>query len=90
MWKNKVEALCRRKQILDAYDLDFLLSLGAGDPATLNLKSLERLAQVIDGFSQKDMKTKLKTVVPEDELNRFVASNFTLLKEKIEQARFEI
>ncbi len=90
MWHNKVEALLSNKAIYDAYDLDYLLSLDAGDPRALDLKSRELLSRVVEGFTQKDIKTKLKTVIPPDELNRFLTARFAQLKEKIEQARFDM
>jgi predicted nucleotidyltransferase component of viral defense system len=85
MWKNKLRALLGRGEIRDAYDLEFLLRRGAGDPAKIPTDELESARGVLRGFSRHDFKSKLGSLLPPEERQRLSTHRFTLLEGVVEQ-----
>lgn len=79
MFMNKVRALIGRREIRDAYDLEFLLMRGAGDFFTLNRDDLDRVRSAISGFSNQDYRSKLGSLLPKEERKRITESRFSFL-----------
>ncbi len=79
MFINKVRALVGRREIRDAYDLEFLLMRGAGDFSTLNRDELEQVRSAISGFSNQDYSSKLGGLLLQEERNRITETRFSFL-----------
>jgi predicted nucleotidyltransferase component of viral defense system len=86
IWINKVEALRSRREIRDAYDLEFLLRRGAGRPDELTVGELRELRSIIAGFKSADFSSRLGTLLPPDERERVASQRLTLLVGAIERA----
>lgn len=86
MWTNKIEALRSRREIRDAYDLEFLLRRGAGRPADLATEVLEELGSTLAGFTPADFGSRLGTLLPPEERERVVGQRLGLLAGAISQA----
>jgi len=85
MWTNKVEALRSRREIRDAYDLEFLLRRGAGKPEELPASVLGEIRDALGGFKPADYSSRLGTLLPPDERERVVSQRLALLTGAIEQ-----
>lgn len=86
MWLNKVDALASRREIRDAYDLEFLTLRGPADFAHVDPARLRELLKVIDSFSKKDFQITLGSVLSKEERERVVLGGFEYLKTKIRGA----
>ncbi len=74
----KIEALLDRKEIRDAYDIEFLLRRGISLAESTAV--IGRLLKVIDSFSTQDYKVKLGSVLPETERLYYRENGFDFLK----------
>lgn len=74
----KIEALLDRKEIRDAYDIEFLLRRGISLRASTEI--LVRLLKVISTFKTQDFKVKLGSVLPEDERAFYRENRFAFLE----------
>lgn len=83
MWTNKIAALLDRREIRDAYDLEFLTQRGAGDFSSLEPDSLKKMATILNDFSEQDFRAVLGGVLPREERERVLSSRFAYLKSKI-------
>lgn len=83
MWMNKAHALSDRKEIRDAYDLEFLTRRGAGDFRTFDGSFIEKLSEALGSFSEQDFKSKLGGVLDEEERQLVLSNRFGYLKSKI-------
>lgn len=86
MWTNKIEALRSRREIRDAYDLEFLLRRGAGRPGDLDVNALEEVRRILRGFKPADYSSRLGTLLPPKERERVVSQRLGLLAGALEQA----
>jgi predicted nucleotidyltransferase component of viral defense system len=86
MWANKVDALCDRREIRDAYDLEFLLRRGAGDFVALDRSVVNEINKILDSFSIRDFRSKLGNVLTPDERKRLSKGSFALLEGAMAQA----
>ena len=86
MWTNKVEALCNRREIRDAYDLEFLLRRGAGRVNDLDRAVVVKIKKTLRSFSGQDFRSKLGSLLPAEERARLSAGGFTLLGGAVSQA----
>jgi len=80
--KNKVEALIGRGEIRDAFDIEFLLRKGV-DIQGLDEEQHSKLKERLEGFTGKDFKVKLGSVLERDIRNYYVENRFSYLWEKI-------
>lgn len=83
MFLNKIEALCDRDAIRDAYDLEFIAMRGVGDFEKIPNKKLSTILSKIQGYSTQDFKVKLGSFLPTEERDRVSSSKFAYLKAKI-------
>lgn len=83
MWINKVRALTDRKEIRDAYDLEFLTRRRAGDFSTLGKSVIQKVGQVLDAFPRQDYKVKLGCILSEAERETVISNRFSYLKSVI-------
>lgn len=77
----KIEALLDRKEIRDAFDIEFLLKRGI----TLEVSAavLKKLLKQLNSFTRKDYVVKLGSVLEENERKYYSAKNFAILKMEI-------
>ncbi|MBI1870908.1 MAG: nucleotidyl transferase AbiEii/AbiGii toxin family protein [Chlamydiae bacterium] len=85
MWLNKIMALSERKEVRDAYDLEFLTRRGGGDFKTLTKSRIEKLLQVLNAFSKQELKA-MGSVLEKEEREMIASNRFDYLKSKIEAA----
>jgi predicted nucleotidyltransferase component of viral defense system len=79
---NKIQALLDRKDIRDAYDMEFLLRKGISLP-DLAAEETARIKKIIVGFSTKDFKVTLGSVLEKEKRNYYVQNGFNYLREKL-------
>lgn len=89
MWRNKVEALIDRQEIRDAYDLEFIMRRGAGEPKRVVRESLVKMQAALAGFSPRDFRSTLGNLLPPEERERLVGCRFVLLEGAIAQVLTE-
>jgi predicted nucleotidyltransferase component of viral defense system len=77
----KIEALLERKEIRDAFDLEFLVKRGVG----LNLagKKAAKALEVIDNFSKRDYAVKLGSLLEPEARKYYTKENFKILKSAV-------
>lgn len=85
--QNKIEALLNRKAIRDGFDLEFLLRRGVPLPK-LTEKQRKKLVSVIRGFTSKDFKVTLGSVLENDIRKYYTENGFMYLKEKLSASGF--
>lgn len=86
MWENKIRALQDRKEIRDAYDLEFLCLRHAGDFESLDKSCLSALLKTLEAFAKNDYRVKLGSVLEREERERVISSRFSYLRSKIAAA----
>jgi hypothetical protein len=79
MWRNKVAALLDRKEIRDAYDLEFLMRRGAGGVQGMDRATIAAMRDILAGFTVPDFRSKLGNLLPKDERERLSECRFALL-----------
>ena len=81
MTRSKMEALIDRKEIRDAFDLEFLVKKGIipDDPMQAKQKALK----VIEGFTSKDYQVKLGSLLGHAERKYYIKENFKILKQAL-------
>ena len=84
MMRNKVAALLARREIRDAFDLEFLLRRGVAIEASV--AQLRRMAQVLQGFRPQDYRVTLGSLLEPITRAYYQTHQFTYLAERI-QAR---
>ncbi|MBI1910182.1 MAG: nucleotidyl transferase AbiEii/AbiGii toxin family protein [Deltaproteobacteria bacterium] len=84
MWQNKVSALVERREIRDAYDLEFLSLRKAGNFKTLKETQITQLAKVLDSFSEQDFRSTLGAILEKEERERVLDSRFSYLRSQIQ------
>ena len=81
MMHNKIEALLSRKEIRDAFDIDFLVQQGISLPQETDIKS--KMLSIIQSFSKKDFSVKLGSLLPVDSRNYYKESGFRTLERRL-------
>lgn len=77
MMAAKTEALIDRKEIRDAFDIEFLIKKGLVIEAPPETR--ERMRAVIASFIKKDYTSKLGSLLEEEERKYYSAGNFKIL-----------
>lgn len=80
MFINKVGALSDRKEIRDAYDLEFMLKKDRNLTKELSGKQKTGLKEIISHFSKKDYTVKLGSLLEAGERKFYSANGFVTLK----------
>ncbi len=78
MMKAKVNAFIERKEIRDAFDIEFLLKRGM--ILNADQKKKELILETINSLSKSDYKVKLGSILEHDIRNYYVSENFKILK----------
>lgn len=81
MMRNKAEALLDRKEIRDAYDMEFLMRKGVALPA--DERTARTLLAVVEAFTEMDYKVKLGSLLSPDVRQHFMSYRFERLKENL-------
>ena len=79
---NKINALLKRGEIRDGFDIEFLLRKGIAIPQ-LNKEQKNNLKKRIDGFKEKEFKVKLGSILESDMRKYYIENRFSYLKEKL-------
>jgi len=82
MMKNKIEAILERKEIRDGFDIEFLLRRGIHFPELPAKQSLQ-FKKVIEGFSEKEYKVTLGSVLEPDIREYYITNRFNYLLERL-------
>jgi len=77
MMAAKIEALLSRKEIRDAFDMEFLLKKGI--VIEVPPEKRERARSVIASFTKKDYTSKLGSLLDEEERKYYSSENFKIL-----------
>jgi len=77
MMKNKIGALLDRKEIRDAFDIDFLLRRKINFSA--NYEELKKIKEIIKGFKKRDYYVTLGSLLDDDTREYYKKDNFTYL-----------
>lgn len=83
MFRFKCEALISRKEIRDAYDLEFLIRKGVHSDFLSDDRS--QLIQVINGFKPQEFKVKLGSLLESDLRNYYNENGFKFLLDELAQ-----
>ncbi len=83
MMKSKIEAFIERKEIRDAFDMEFLLKRGIDIDARRQI--LMKILDGIDSLTKKDYTVKLGSLLEKEQRRYYAAENFKILKSAIEQ-----
>ena len=83
MMRAKIEALLSRKEIRDAFDLEFLVKKGIGLAAGPD--ELKCLLKAVGSFGKKDYSVKLASLLEEGQRKYYITENFKILKMAIEE-----
>ncbi|MCL5987069.1 MAG: nucleotidyl transferase AbiEii/AbiGii toxin family protein [Actinobacteria bacterium] len=83
MMKNKIEALLGRSEIRDAFDMEFLLKRGIRMEA--NRDDLRKIRKIISGFTSRDYKVSLGSLLDSEDRKYYVNNNFKYLLGKIDE-----
>jgi len=81
MMRAKFAALIDRREIRDAYDLEFLVKRGIS--IELGVKERAGAIEIIDNFKKVDYSSKLGALLEPAERKYYIAKNFTILKEAL-------
>ncbi|MCK5521036.1 MAG: nucleotidyl transferase AbiEii/AbiGii toxin family protein [Candidatus Marinimicrobia bacterium] len=82
MLEMKIEAFLDRKEVRDAYDIEFLLRKGLTLPD--NEKILTKISKILDFLTDQDIKVKLGSILEPDQRHYYRTKGFSFLKNKIE------
>ncbi|MEJ2049780.1 MAG: nucleotidyl transferase AbiEii/AbiGii toxin family protein [Calditrichota bacterium] len=80
MMKNKIEAILERKEVRDGFDIEFLLRRGIKFPELTPTRFLE-LQKVVKGFTTKEFKVTLGSVLESDIREYYINNQFSYLLE---------
>jgi predicted nucleotidyltransferase component of viral defense system len=83
MMKSKIEAFLDRKEVRDAFDMEFLLKKGVELEASS--ETLGRLLTGIDALTRKDYAEKLASLLEAKERQYYRTENFKILKSAIQE-----
>lgn len=80
--KNKIAALLDRGEIRDCFDIEFLLRKGIDLPPDID-RQVDGLLKKIDGFTDRDFKVKLGSILDADFREYYAVNRFSFFKEKL-------
>jgi len=78
MMKAKTEALLDRKEIRDAFDMEFLVKKGV--KLDVSGKDKENILKVIESFNRNDYTVKLGSILDKEQRSYYTKENFKILK----------
>jgi len=79
--ESKIAAFLQRKEIRDAYDLEFLVKKGLRMELTREQSDL--LMETINGLSRQDYQVKLSSLLEPEQREHYRQNNFSILKEQV-------
>lgn len=82
MMKNKIEAILKRKEIRDGFDIEFLLRRGIKF-TDLTSKQFIELKKVVEGFTVKEFKVTLGSVLEPEIREYYILNRFSYLLERL-------
>jgi len=80
--KNKVAALLDRKEIRDAFDMEFLLRKGVPLPS-LSQSKTKQILEIINAFSAKTYKVTLGSLLEKAIRDHYIKNKFEFLRTKL-------
>ena len=83
MMKNKMTALSERKEIRDAFDIEFLIRNGIN--LSLNKNILNKIIKIIKGFKKSDYFVKLSSLLEPEIRGYYQKNKFDYLLQRINQ-----
>jgi predicted nucleotidyltransferase component of viral defense system len=83
MMKSKIEAFLSRKEIRDAYDIEFLLKKGI--PLAAEKKVLGKLLAGLEKLGKKDFSVKLGTVLDSSARKYYMDNGFRILETSLRE-----
>ncbi|MBN2439303.1 MAG: nucleotidyl transferase AbiEii/AbiGii toxin family protein [Deltaproteobacteria bacterium] len=81
MMASKIEALLQRKEIRDAYDIEFLIKKGV--KTDVPPEKAVRILAVIDALTRQDYDVKLSSLLEADQRVYYRQNNFVILKDAL-------
>lgn len=78
MMTSKINAFLDRKEIRDAYDLEFLVKRGVSLEASA--ERLVRICEIIDALPKQDYTVKLSSILEAEQRQYYRRENFKILK----------
>ena len=85
MMTSKVEAFLQRKEIRDAYDMEFLVKKGV--EADIGFEKAGQILAAIDALSRQDYNVKLSSLLDAEQRAYYRQNNFTILKDYLGKFR---
>ncbi len=85
MMRSKIAAFLERKEIRDAFDIEFLLKKGIELEASP--EDLGKLGQELDALTARDYAIKLGSILEERDRDYYKKKNFTILRSAIASGR---
>lgn len=83
MMRSKINAFLQRKEIRDAYDLEFLVKKGV--QADIPLKKADQVLTAIAALTRQDYNVKLCSLLEADQRPYYRQNNFRILKSFLEK-----
>lgn len=80
MFKNKSCAIMERKEIRDAYDIEFIYKKNRNTIKLLSDKEKDEIVKILDSFKPKDFKIKLGSLLDAEERKYYNQNGFRILK----------
>jgi predicted nucleotidyltransferase component of viral defense system len=81
--RNKVAALLNRGEVRDGFDIEFMLRRGAHLPP-VSARDVKALRERVAGFSARDFKVKLGSIVDPDTRLYYTENRFAYLFERLQ------
>jgi predicted nucleotidyltransferase component of viral defense system len=81
MMRAKIDAFLERREIRDAFDMEFLLKRGIALNAPTGV--LDKLLAAIDDLTPRDYSVKLGSLLEKDARRYYTSENFKILKQAI-------
>jgi len=81
--KTKIEAFLSRKEIRDAFDIEFLLKRGVEIKALP--EEMKKIINTIESLSKRDFSVKLGSILEAEERKYFIKENFKILKMRLKE-----
>jgi len=79
MMTSKIDAFLQRKEIRDAYDLEFLVKKGV--KAAISPEKAARVLTTVDALTSQDYNVKLSSLIEADQRAYYRQNNFRILKD---------
>lgn len=84
MMTFKIEAMLRRREIRDAFDIEFLIRRGIPLEETPR-ETLKEMLKVIDSFKPRDFSVTLGSILPAEERRIYIENKFAFLSQHVTQ-----